>query len=64
MDTAPTGRCVVCARKHPGGDNVPGWVYLASSVPIGAMTCSEKCLRTALDRWKKTGRVDTKIVSN
>lgn len=60
---APHGRCVVCNVKHPGGENVPGWTYIANSVPLGAMTCGEKCLATALDRFQKTGRVDTRRMS-
>ena len=58
VEVAPAG-CVVCHQPHPGGENVPGWTYLAGSEPLGAMTCSVACTMTASKRFKLTGRVDT-----
>ena len=51
--------CVVCGKDHPGGENVPGWTYLAGSTPIGATTCGPGCTRVAVNRHTRTGRVDT-----
>lgn len=61
IELAPTA-CIVCGRKHPGGENVPGWAYLAGAQPIGSMACSPKCTEKAVERFHRTGRCDTKIV--
>ncbi len=53
--------CIVCGHKHPEIENSPGWTYLAGSRPIGALTCSDACLKIALERFKKTGRVDAPL---
>jgi hypothetical protein len=51
--------CIVCGEPHPvAGVNVPGWTYLVRCKPIGAIACSQECLRQALARWTRTGRVD------
>lgn len=54
---APKG-CIVCGKAHPGGDNLPGWSYLAGSTPMGAITCSTPCLNRAIERHHESGRVD------
>lgn len=51
--------CVVCGKAHPGGENVPGWTCIAGALPMGAIACSPECTRKAVDRYMKTGRVDT-----
>ena len=51
--------CVVCGKAKPDGENVPGWAYLAGSVPLGALACSPACTTKAVERHHKTGRVDT-----
>jgi hypothetical protein len=58
VEVAPPG-CVVCHKPKPDGENVPGWAYLAGSVPVGAITCSGPCMQTAIRRFQRTGRVDT-----
>lgn len=57
VEIAPKS-CIVCGKAHPGGKNLPDWSYLAGATPIGAITCSVDCLRTAIDRFQKTGRCD------
>jgi predicted nucleic acid-binding Zn ribbon protein len=52
--------CIVCGQAHPGGENVPGWIYLAGSTPLGAVACSDECGKVAIARHVRTGRVDTK----
>lgn len=54
--------CIVCGKPKPEGviENCPGWSYLAGAKPIGALTCSDDCLEVALERHRKTGRVDKK----
>lgn len=56
-EIARTG-CIVCRKPHPGVENAPGWTYIAGAKPLGAMTCSDTCLKVAVDRYKRTGRVD------
>lgn len=51
-------RCVVCSKARPTTDTQQTWTYIANSVPIGAMACSEDCLKVALRRYAETGRVD------
>lgn len=51
--------CVVCGKDKPDGENVPGWAYLAGSIPLGAITCSPACTTKAVERHNDTGRVDT-----
>ena len=59
VEVAPPA-CVVCHRAKPDTDQpVPGWTYLAGSVPVGAITCSERCLEIAMRRWRLHNRVDT-----
>ena len=55
--------CIVCGNPHPGGENVPGWAYLAGSIPIGAIACSEKCTKIAINRHMRSGRVDKPLAS-
>jgi hypothetical protein len=50
--------CIVCGKPHPGGQNVPGWVYLAGAKPLGAIACSAHCGSIAGQRFARTGRVD------
>jgi predicted nucleic acid-binding Zn ribbon protein len=56
-ELAPNG-CIVCKKPHPGGENVPGWTYLAGAKPLGALACSPQCTLEALQRFQKTGRCD------
>jgi predicted nucleic acid-binding Zn ribbon protein len=58
VEVAPAG-CIVCHKPKPDTANEPGWTYLANSVPVGTITCSERCLKTAIKRWKRCGRTDT-----
>jgi ferredoxin len=60
-EIAPTA-CIVCGRKHPGGENVPGWSYLAGAIPLGSIACSEACAKKAVDRFNRTGRCDTRMI--
>lgn len=57
VEIAPDG-CVVCSKPNPEGENVPGWTYLAGSIPVGAVTCSSTCFDIAMKRNRRTGRVD------
>jgi hypothetical protein len=54
--------CIVCGKEKPDGENVPGWVYLANAEPVAALACSEACTRTAVERHRRTGRVDVAVV--
>jgi hypothetical protein len=56
-DMAPAA-CIVCGKKHPGGDNVPGWTYFSGVQPLGAMSCSLPCAEAVILRVRKTGRAD------
>lgn len=59
VEVAPKA-CIVCGKPAPEGQsNVPGWSYLAGSKPVGAVTCSASCRDKAIDRHRRTGRVDT-----
>jgi len=57
VEVAPAG-CVVCGKPHPGGQDVPGWTYFAGTTPPGAISCSDRCRKTAIGRHQRTGRVD------
>ena len=50
--------CVVCNKKR--SEQVYGWVYLAGSIPLGAMACSAACVVIAIERHHITGRVDAR----
>jgi hypothetical protein len=59
FEVAPDG-CVICHKLKPDTETAqPGWAYIAGSTPVGAITCSQACLRVAIDRYGRTGRVDT-----
>jgi hypothetical protein len=55
-ELAPEG-CIVCDKKR--SEQPDGWVYLAGSIPLGAMACSAACADVAVKRFAATGRVDT-----
>lgn len=69
VECAPAA-CVVCGRPKPDAEEpeassvrasaVParGWIYLAGSVPMGAIACSALCANKAIARHGRTGRVD------
>ncbi len=57
-DEIAPAACIVCDLPHPGGENVPGWVYLAGATPLGAIACSAACAIIAARRFKETGRCD------
>lgn len=61
-EVAPAA-CIVCGKPSPGGEHVPGWIYLAGSIPIGAIACSDECGKIAISRHVRTGRVDNKAAS-
>lgn len=54
-------QCIVCGKK-PAKDEAArkaeGWVYLAGATPLGALACGAECAVVAVERWKRTGRVD------
>ena len=56
-DIAPDA-CIVCNKAMPRVMSNAGWVYLAGVVPVGAVACSAECVREAIDRELRTGRVD------
>lgn len=61
VEVAPNG-CVVCGREPQEGDGL-AWVYLAGSVPLGALACDSGCMLVAMRRMAETGRVDGKAKS-
>lgn len=50
--------CIVCRKPKPDGAAGELWTYIAGGTPLGAMTCSTACLRVALARHSRTGRLD------
>lgn len=56
-DLAPA-ECVVCGLSMNGPSPPGGFVYLTGTTPLGAMACNGQCVKTAIDRWKRTGRCD------
>ena len=56
-DMAPAA-CIVCGKKFPGGDNVPGWTYFSAVKPLGTMSCSLPCAEAVIARVRTTGRAD------
>lgn len=63
-------KCIVCGKKNPLGESTEqgtpiggGWCYLAGSIPVGSIACSPECTRIAVDRFRQTGRCDTKGLS-
>jgi len=60
MEIAPD-RCIVCNKPRPNTKKAPpgtDWTYLSGSTPVGAMACTKKCADVAVERHKRTGRVD------
>ncbi|HYV99655.1 MAG TPA: hypothetical protein VE967_19505 [Gemmatimonadaceae bacterium] len=57
VEIAPENECIVCGLKRQA--DVQRWgIYLAGSIPLGALACSPRCAALAVDRMKETGRVD------
>ena len=52
VECAPEG-CIVCGSMV----GMKG-TYLAGAKPMGAVACLGKCTEVAIERHKKTGRVD------
>jgi hypothetical protein len=51
--------CVVCGLPRPAEPPAENtWVYLAGSVPTGALACSSSCAAEAVMRQVMTGRCD------
>ena len=60
-DEIAPNECIVCGKKpppSPSGKGVPGWAFLSGAKPIGALTCSAECTKTAIERFNRTGRCD------
>lgn len=57
-EMAPSG-CIVCGKpKDYVCQPKTNWIYLAGAKPLGAVVCSVKCELEAIERHKRTGRVD------
>lgn len=55
IEVAPDRECIVCGKKLPTGGS-----YLVNAVPMGALACVGRCVNLALDRHRRTGRVDAR----
>lgn len=59
VQVAPGDECIVCGLRRPDGSRSHHWgIYLAGSVPLGAIACSPSCASVAVDRMLTTGRAD------
>ncbi len=59
VEVAPADECIVCGLRRPHWPS-RGGIYLADSVPLGALACSPDCAGVAVARWMKTGRCDSR----
>ena len=50
--------CIVCGIARPEVCDDSEWTYIAGARPVGSLACSNKCLTIAIQRHKRTGRVD------
>jgi len=53
--------CIVCGKDRLTTLDEPStWVYLAGATPLGSMACGPECTAVAVERFKATGRCDSK----
>lgn len=58
------GSCIVCNKPMPEIDVDGTWTYIAGGEPLGSMACSKDCLRVALGRYSRTGRLDNTLTND